>query len=205
MNGSMQAARGFTLIEMLTVVAVLIVLVTLAMPSFQGLRQRSALRGAADATLGFWNEARFEAIKRNEMVKVGVFVGADGQFCLGAATTRDAADSVPCDCRSATPATNVCDVARFPTQMSEWKGVELADVTIGGSGSLIASRPAVIEPMRTMLTEPADVGTITLAAPHGAGSYELKLSIDRLGRGQLCESVDALERLPEFQTRRCTN
>ena len=205
MAGTKQATRGFTLIELLTVIALMLILATLAMPAFNGLRQRSALRGAADATLAFWNEARFEAVKRNEMVKVGVFVDSNGAACLGAATTRNSADTVPCDCRTATPATNACDVMRYPADMSEWKGVNVVDITLGGSGSLIASKPAVIEPMRTMLTEPADVGTLTLSAASGAATYEIKLAIDRLGRGHLCESVDALDHLPGFENRRCND
>ena len=205
MAGSKQASRGFTLIELLTVVALILILATLAMPAFQGMRQRAALRGAADATLAFWNEARFEAVKRNEMVKVGVFVDSNGAACLGAATTRNSADTVPCDCRSAAPATNVCDVMRYPADVSEWKGIEVVDITLGGSGSLIASKPAVIEPMRTMLTEPADVGSLTLSAESGAATYELKLAIDRLGRGHLCESTDALDPMPGYEDRRCND
>jgi prepilin-type N-terminal cleavage/methylation domain-containing protein len=205
MAGTKQVSRGFTLIELLTVIALMLILATLAMPAFTGLRQRSALRGSADATLAFWNQARFEAVKRNEMVKVGVFIDADGAACLGAATTRNSADTVPCDCRTAAPATNACDVMRYPADMSEWNGVDVVDITLGGSGSLVASRPAVIEPMRTMLTEPADVGTLTLSAQSGAATYELKLAIDRLGRGHLCESADAMEHLPGFEDRRCND
>lgn len=205
MAGSKRNARGFTLIELLTVLAVMLVLATLAMPSFSGLRQRQALRGAADTTLAFWNEARFEAIKRNEMVKVGVFVDTDGSFCLGAATTRNAADDVPCDCRSDEPAANQCDVARYPGNASEWNGVGVAGITLGGSTSVQAPKPAVIEPMRTMLTEAGDVGTITLASPPGSDTYELNLSVDRLGRGQLCEPLDALDHLPGYESRRCND
>jgi prepilin-type N-terminal cleavage/methylation domain-containing protein len=195
-------SRGFTLVELMTTLSVLSILAVIAVPSFTQMRQRAALRGAADSTLAFWNEARFEAVKRNQLVKVGVQVDANGQFCLGAATTEDPADATVCDCRSAAPTVNACDVARFPENMSEWSGVTLASASLGG-GTALARRPAVIEPMRTSLTEAGDAGTLTLAAPAGPTAYELRLAVDRLGRGRLCESLDASDNLPEYASRRC--
>jgi prepilin-type N-terminal cleavage/methylation domain-containing protein len=193
---------GFTLVELLTTLSVLSILAVIAVPSFSQMRQRAALRGAADNTLAFWQNARFEAIKRNQMVKVGVRVGADGSFCLGAATTRDPADATVCDCTSAAPATNACDVDRFPADQGEWRGASFAGATLGGGTSTVR-RPVVIEPMRTSLTEAADAGTLSLAAPSGPGAYELRLAVDRMGRGSLCEASEASDTLPEYASRRC--
>jgi prepilin-type N-terminal cleavage/methylation domain-containing protein len=198
-----RSSRGFTLVELLTVLALMAIFVALAVPSFNGLRQRSALRGSSDQALAFWNEARYEAIKRNEMVKVGVHMSADGSFCLGAATTRDAADANPCDCSSEAPATNACDVGRYPASPSEWRGVQLAGMTLGGTTLLASPRAAVIDPMRTMLTEPSDAGTLTLSAPSGSQAYRVRLAVDRMGHGLLCGADDATVQLPEYASRRC--
>ena len=195
---------GFTLIEMTVTLVVSLLFMLMALPSFSGLRQRSALRGAADEVLAFWNEARFEAVKRNQLVKVGVFTTADGAYCLGAATTEDSADTVPCDCSSANPAANACDVARWPATQAEWQGVRLAGASIGGSsaGNL---RPVVIEPGRTTLTSATARGTIGLMAAPGASSYRLNVAIDNLGHGLLCESLSSASKLPEFSSRRCAD
>ena len=198
-------ARGFTLIELSIVLSVMFTFLLMAVPSFAGLRQRAALRGAADAALSFWNEARFEAVKRNQLVKVGVRTGANGAFCLGAATTTDEADATPCDCTTAAPASNACDVARYPADQSEWNRVSLEGVTLGGTTSLASPKPVVIDPKRTMLTEPADSGTISLSAPPGQSHYKLNLRVDRLGHGLLCQSLNDTVRLPDYGSRRCAD
>jgi prepilin-type N-terminal cleavage/methylation domain-containing protein len=197
--------QGFTLIELMITLTVVFIFFIMAVPSFGALRQRSAIRGASDQVLSFWNDARFEAVKRNQLVKVGVRTGPGGAFCIGAATTEDEADGVPCDCMSAAPASNTCDVGRYPADQSEWNRVSLAGVSIGGSTSLAAIHPVVIEPKRTGLSEAADKGTISLLAPPGQMTYRINLSIDQLGHGLLCESTSATGRLSDYMRRRCAD
>ena len=198
-------ARGFTLIELTIGIGVLFTFLLMALPDFSSLRQRAAIRGAGDQVLSFWNEARFQAVKRNQLVKVGVATVPGGGFCLGAATTNDEADATPCDCSVAAPSTNACNVARYPADQSEWNRVSLAGITLGGSTSVTAPKPVVIEPKRTILTEPADKGAISLAGPPGGMAYKLNLRVDQLGRALLCESVNATGRLPDYNARRCAD
>ena len=196
---------GFTVIEMMVSVAVGLVLLALALPSFEGLRLRSAIRGAGEQTLGFWNQARLEAAKRNQMVKVGVKEDS-GEFCLGAAAADDADDDEECDCfETDDTEDSYCDVARFPGDgnQSAWKGVTLmssTDPSLGGD----VDGWVVIEPKRTTLTEPAAAGTISLIGAPGHFSYKLNLHVDRFGRAMLCESTTgAVHHLPDFGSRQC--
>lgn len=205
MSASRHQITGLTLIELMITLAIVAILLVVATPSFSAVNQRASLRGAADQLLSVWNLARFEAVKRNQLVKVGIKTDASGAFCIGAATTSDPSDATPCDCLTATPASNACDVARYPTVQGEWKKVSLAGVTIGGTTALSATQPVVIEPKRTSLTEPADRGTISLAGPPGQNAYKLNLNIDQLGHGVLCESASAASKLPEYGSRRCAD
>lgn len=205
---SRQSNRGFTLIEMMVTVAVMVVLLLLALPSFESTRQRAALRGASENLVSFWNQARLESAKRNQMVKVGVVQSSSGKiFCLGAATTTNASDTSPCDCTTATPTTqsDTCDVARFPNGNGEWSGSTLTGVTIGTSDwpTTAAIKPIVIEPKRTTLTSALSAGTISLAGPSGRRAYQLRMNIDSMGRAQLCEPDGAVDKLSGYNGRRC--
>ena len=205
MPSSSRQVSGFTLIELMITLTIAAILLAIAVPSFSSVMQRASVRGAADQLLSVWNLAHFEAVKRNQMVKVGIKTDASGAFCIGAATTTDASDTTVCDCLSAAPVSNVCDVTRYPSAQGEWKKVSLAGVTIGGTTALISAQPVVIEPKRTSLTEPADKGTISLVSPPGPNFYKLNLSIDQLGHGVLCESKTATNKLPEYNNRRCVD
>jgi prepilin-type N-terminal cleavage/methylation domain-containing protein len=197
-TGSRRIA-GFTLIELMITVAVFVTLALLAAPSFYSLRQRSAIRDAGDQTLSFWNQARFEAAKRNQYVKVGVKAGSGTAFCLGAATTTDASDTTPCDCTTASPSTNACDVARYPNDQNDWRNVTLSGTPTLGSNSGVA----VIDPRLTSLADATALGSITLAAPAGSFNYKLILHIDQMGRGVLCESNTDARPMSDYTDRLC--
>jgi prepilin-type N-terminal cleavage/methylation domain-containing protein len=195
----MKRALGFTLIELMVTLAVFVILASMAMPSFFSFRQRAATRDAGDQALSFWNQARFEAAKRNAMVKVGVY-HSGSTFCLGAAKTTDPSDSTPCNCSVAAPTTDVCDVARFPADQNEWRGVTLSGTPTLGANTGVA----VIDPRLTSLTEPADVGTVSFLSPSGGVTYKLNLHVDALGRGVLCESTADTRPMSDYIDRRCS-
>ena len=204
---SSRRSFGFTLIELMVTLAVILILGMLALPSFISLRQRSALRGASEQVVGFWTQARLEAAKRNQMVKVGVATNGSN-FCLGAATTTDPADTTPCDCFTA----NACDVSGFPAPpltnfdtQSEWRGVTFVTVngttpTLGGTNNKVA----VIEPKRAGLTSGSAPGALTFAGPPGNKSYQLNFVADQFGRSILCESALAVDHMSDYGNRSCS-
>ena len=186
--------------------AVLVILTLLALPSFNSFQQRSVLRGSAEQVMSFWNQARFEAAKRNQMVKVGIKTSG-ANFCLGAATTTNASDTTPCNCFNA----GACDVSGFPAPpvtafdtQSEWRGVTFVTTsgitpTLGGANQAVA----VIEPKRASLAAPGEAGVLTFLGPPGSKSYRLNLFIDDFGKALLCESNLAVDRMSDYTSRRC--
>lgn len=192
-------ARGFTLLELMVTLAVVAILAAAALPSFLEARQRAAIRGAGDQVLSFWNQARFEAAKQNSLVKVGVYTSG-ASYCIGAATTTSATDTTACNCLAASPSSNACDIARFPADQSEWRGVTLSGTPTLGSSSGVA----VIDPHLTTLASASAAGSVTLADPPGGFSYKLNLRVDQMGRAVLCESTTDTAPMSDYSDRRCS-
>lgn len=193
-----QRIAGITLIELMVTLTVLGILAALAVPSFIEFRQRSALRGAADQLVSVWGDARFEALRRNSLVKVGLKTLDTGAFCIGVATTTDPADNTACDCFNA-----ACNVASYPANQGEWRGVTApANPTLGDTDT-DDDGVAVIDPKRGGLTERTDAGALSLQGPPGQRDYRLNFVVDGNGRAFLCEPTAAPDKLPQYTNRRC--
>jgi type IV fimbrial biogenesis protein FimT len=74
-----------TLLELLTVLAVIAVLLAIAVPSFVSLTQTNRVAGEVNALSGALQFARAEAIK--EGVPVTICASSNGTSCLGASTS----------------------------------------------------------------------------------------------------------------------
>jgi type IV fimbrial biogenesis protein FimT len=199
MARGMRRSSGFTLVEMMISIAVVIILLMIAVPSFIAARERATLGAAGEQVLGLWNQARFESAKRNGLVKFGVNINGSA-FCIGVATTTTASDSTPCDCFNPAANTNQCNVAIFPSSQADWKGVTVVGTPTLGANTAVA----VVEPRRTGLSEAGDAGAITFLGPGDDHDYRLNLRVDQMGRAVLCQSSAAGDTLPAYTERRCS-
>lgn len=75
----MKTMAGFTLIEAMVAIAVMLVLITIAVPSFKDASHRSQVRAAANDLVASAHFARSEAIKRN--APVTMCMSSDGEHC----------------------------------------------------------------------------------------------------------------------------
>jgi len=76
-------SAGFTLIELMVVVAIVAILAVMAAPSYRDMIERNRLRGAADDVLSVISTARAQAVKigLDAAISVGSF---DEDWCVGA-------------------------------------------------------------------------------------------------------------------------
>lgn len=115
------AARGFTLVEMMIVVAVAGVVMTAATPPVSGWVEQQRLSGIAGDLARDLRQARAEAITRNEVVRFSLQHDAAGACYL--LHTGDAGD---CRCTASGPARCEGEAQAIKqVQFSAQQGVEL--------------------------------------------------------------------------------
>lgn len=119
----MQGARGFTLVELLVTMSVLVIMATLAAPAFTSMIASQRLRGMATDFHQSLLKARSEAIKRNTSVTLNPINGSWGQGWTIADPTNPSGP--PLDQRSVSAAISVT--------------TSLAQVTYQGSGRITAA------------------------------------------------------------------
>lgn len=103
--------RGLTLLELAIVLAVMVVLASLAVPPLGARMERQRVRAAAEALAGDLVEARYEATRRGMPLFVETRLGAD--WCWSVATAPGCECGAPASCQVHT------------TRSSEHRGVRL--------------------------------------------------------------------------------
>ncbi|MDD2863748.1 MAG: GspH/FimT family pseudopilin [Methylococcales bacterium] len=82
----MNKYKGFTLIELMITVAIMSILLTVGLPSFQSIITDSRLTATANAMLSAYQLARFEAIKQHK----DVYVTTADSWATWQVTVKDA-------------------------------------------------------------------------------------------------------------------
>lgn len=123
--------HGFTLVELMVVLAIVAISATLAAPSFSQMIANYRVRGAADGILGALNFARTEALRRNTPVAFSLASGGSGWTVsqLSTSTTlqsRSAGDVPGLSVSSSSAATSVTFLANGLIQ----SGTQLSQVTV---------------------------------------------------------------------------
>jgi len=150
---------GFTVVELLTAVAILAVLAALAFPTFSDAIERSRLKSAAEAIASDLDLARLETAKRNTDLVVSFYNG--GSWCYGIHAGR-------CDCTTA----GSCSIKRV-------NGSDIVkDVTMG-SVAFGANRFTAFDRIRGT----AAAGQVNLLASAG---LDLRVVVSTRGRVRIC-------------------
>nr|WP_280818838.1 GspH/FimT family pseudopilin [Thiorhodococcus minor] len=157
---------GLTLLELITVVAILALLMGVAVPSMHEMLDRNRLKAAAQAVAEDLQWARSEAIKRNRPIALSLHPST---WCYGVTLASD----LGCDCRGDQDAPNGCELKRVSG--TDYPGIRL---------SATFDR-TTFEPRRAT----ARNGSLSLQSSRGAA---IKVILSRLGRVRLCSPNDTL-------------
>lgn len=173
---------GFTVLELLTVVAIMAILAVVGFPSFQGMIERKRLEGAAESAAEFLRYARSESLRRNLDL---VVTGDSSQWCIGIDTAQD------CDCTITNPGTSgACALpvreggADVPV-LQVLDGREFTDISVS---SMFAGDSIEFKATRGT----AENDGMTLASPN----YSLRVIISLLGRVRICAPNDDMPGYP---------
>lgn len=133
MRRRLSPRRGLTLIELMIALAMIAVLMSLAVPSFNTYLQRNRLKAVALGLDADLREARHEAVRRGRPVRVSFHAGPEWCYAL----TLEPG----CDCRSASPcrlkAVRATDLRGVQLLQAQSLGFDpasgLADIDGGGA------------------------------------------------------------------------
>lgn len=174
---SVRTNRGFTLIELMVTLAVAVILLALAVPSFNDFFDKARVRGAADQVASMLATARGEAVKLDRNVSVSAS-GTTAEWCLGANQALDPADGEPvpaavaCDCAT-TPAACVVAGRTLVLDSDSFRGatIDAADLSVTFDSKL-----------GTL----ADLATEQLILTSPAGKYQVRVDVSALGHVRSC-------------------
>jgi len=122
--------RGFTLVELVVVLAVMALLLFVGVPSFGEFMQNQQVRVAGDAILNGLQVARAEAMRRNLSVQVAVNVPATGW------TVSESASGAPIQSRTHEEGSRNAIVGTTPGGATTVTFTPLGGVTSNADGSL---------------------------------------------------------------------
>lgn len=158
---------GFTLIELMVVVAIAAILAALALPSFTETVDKYRLRGAADNLYGDLQFSRMEAVRKNQSVILNFSTG--GSWCYGMKLGSN------CDCTKSSSEADYCSLKLV--RYLENTGITLTSQTFLSSPSF--------DPLQGLSSQ---AGDIVLVSSRGR---QTQVSLTRLGMASVCTPAGA--------------
>ena len=187
-------ARGFTLIELMVVLAVVAIITTLALPSYRAILEKRQVTSGAQQLAAFVSSAQLEAVKRNQRVAVRYDFTDSGNWCLGIVNEEAAGWDAGSGCTcSADPETNTCtlddaDRVMVPDNLNYSEAFE---AIVGQDDSFY-----VIDPVRGMMEDFTDVVSFEfISKPEN--TYALNVEVAPTGRVRIC-SDSGDKKVPGF-------
>lgn len=159
--------HGFTLVELMVTLAVLAIVATIAVPSFQEMMTKNRVKGAAEALYADMQLARQESIKRNQAISV-TFGSNSGGWCYGLDDT-----SGSCDCTATTSASN-CTIGAGTTAFSR-----VVQGSTSFNGVALNSGNITFDNVRGTASTS---GTNTVSI----GAYQASVVVGALGSARIC-------------------
>lgn len=162
-NKKASCQQGFTLIEAMIVIAIIAIVLSIAVPSFNDFFEKNRLKRAAEEVYGLVTKARAEGVIRSADMSIAVNTGA---WCVGYAAVAGCDCTAADSCAVPVAGTNVLQVVSG----ANFSGVTIAE-TFAGVGTTFDSVKGT-----------AGNGRVSLSA----GDWDLDVVVSRMGRVIVC-------------------
>jgi prepilin-type N-terminal cleavage/methylation domain-containing protein len=163
---SVRAVRGFTLIELMVVVAIAAIITALALPSFNAMIAKNKVKAAAEDIYGLVLQVKTEAPIREPSLSINAMPAAT-PWCIGGA------ENPGCDCSNTTSCTLPTGTADV---LQVVNGNDHPDVTL--------TEPAVEDGVTFNSTRGETDAPFTVTVT--SGEWELSIEVNAQGRIKLC-------------------
>jgi len=177
-------SQGFTLLELMIVIAVTAILVTIGVPSFQSVLDKNKVKGAAEVLVQQLQFARTEAIKQNKEVEV-MFDASGTDWCYGLDDyLKEPAPSTildKCNCKTDPDKCTINSVQKVVTQ-ADAKGV----VIEGNLFGVADTNTLTFDPVRGTVS-PVPVVNNDYVEFKSSKGYRARVRVpSALGRATIC-------------------
>lgn len=167
-----RAARGYTLIELMVVLALIALALSIAVPGWSAVHERQRLRGAAAELASDLQWMRSQALARNEALRLSLY-----QVDNGSCTVVHTGNRTDCRCERSGAA--ICDAGAEALKTSHWLTREKISVQAN-----IASM--AFDPAQGTVTP---TGSIRIVDSRGLGITHV---VNILGRIRSCSPSAAI-------------
>lgn len=184
--------KGFTLIELMLVIAVVAIITSFALPSYRTLMEKRQVTSGAEQLGAFLSVVQLEAVKRNQFVGVKYSRTDSDSWCVGMVVVADPSTNTPCDCTAAVSAADAC---KIDGQLRVFTGANLnfPGVLNGTSGD----GAFVFDPVRGLMVDHTDNAVLELLSEDA--TFALNVQVSATGRVKICNDVSAATNVPGFK------
>lgn len=190
--------RGFTLIELMVVIAVVAIITSFALPSYRTIIEKRQVTSGAEQMGAFLSAVQIEAVKRSENITVAYEWTDADEWCVGIRSGIEA-----CDCTDPDPATADCtidgQVRIFNQDNLNYPGA-MSGMSDGSDDGMF-----VFDPARGLVYSDSSLANYDSAEfefVSDDASYALNVQVSATGRVKYC-SDSAGSKVPGYDV--CAN
>ena len=185
--------EGFTLIELMVVIAVVAIITSFALPSYRMLIEKRQVTSGAEQLAGFISTAQIEAVKRSENITVS-FTRIDSEtWCVGMVS-----GTADCSCIEIDPTSNTACVigSKLAADNPQLRVITEANFNYPDIMQPQANWFFTYDPARGLQQPPNPVDLKLLSED---GNYSMNVQVNVTGRVKICNDASATIKMPGVQ------